>query len=62
MFTIDSLFCCVLTGWVVGDVAACSLGAAQASLDFARNYMTERKQFGKPLASFQVPPLEWETE
>ncbi|MEM8648603.1 MAG: acyl-CoA dehydrogenase family protein, partial [Pseudomonadota bacterium] len=36
------------------NIGACSLGAAQASLDHAIAYMHERKQFGKPLAAFQA--------
>ena len=36
------------------NIGACSLGGAGACLDFAKNYMTERKQFGKPLAAFQA--------
>ncbi|MFV0679101.1 acyl-CoA dehydrogenase family protein [Ottowia sp.] len=36
------------------NIATCSVGAAQGALDHARNYMHERKQFGKPLASFQA--------
>jgi len=36
------------------NIAACSLGAAQATLDHAQQYMLQRKQFGKPLASFQL--------
>ncbi len=36
------------------NIAACSIGAAQASLDQAISYMQERKQFGKPLAAFQA--------
>ncbi len=36
------------------NIAACSIGAAQASLDQAITYMQERKQFGKPLAAFQA--------
>ncbi|TKB55494.1 acyl-CoA dehydrogenase family protein [Ferrimonas aestuarii] len=35
------------------NIAACSLGTAQAALERAQQYMTERKQFGKPLAAFQ---------
>lgn len=36
------------------NIAACSLGAAQACLDHTRDYLRERKQFGKPLAEFQA--------
>lgn len=36
------------------NIAACSLGAAQGSLDAARRYMGERRQFGKKLAEFQA--------
>lgn len=36
------------------NIAACSLGAAQATLTHAQQYMQERKQFGKALASFQA--------
>jgi len=36
------------------NIAACSLGAAQGALDAARRYLHERKQFGKPLSSFQA--------
>ncbi|MEM8686036.1 MAG: acyl-CoA dehydrogenase family protein [Pseudomonadota bacterium] len=36
------------------NIGACSIGAAQASLDHAIAYMHERKQFGKPLAAFQA--------
>ena len=36
------------------NIAACSLGGARACLSHARNYMTERKQFGKKLAEFQA--------
>lgn len=36
------------------NIATCSVGAAQAALTLARNYMHERKQFGKELASFQA--------
>lgn len=36
------------------NIATCSIGAAQATLDHAQKYMQERKQFGKPLAAFQA--------
>lgn len=36
------------------NIAACSLGGAQACVDMALNYVTERKQFGKKLAEFQA--------
>ncbi len=36
------------------NIASCSLGAARQSLELARAYLQERKQFGKPLASFQA--------
>lgn len=36
------------------NIASCSVGAAQGALDAARQYMAEREQFGKPLASFQA--------
>ncbi|NNF78882.1 MAG: acyl-CoA dehydrogenase, partial [Rhizobiales bacterium] len=36
------------------NIGACSIGAAQASIDRAIDYMQERKQFGKPLAAFQA--------
>ncbi|VAW33590.1 Branched-chain acyl-CoA dehydrogenase [hydrothermal vent metagenome] len=36
------------------NIASCSLGTAQASLNHAQKYMLERKQFGKPLAAFQA--------
>jgi len=35
------------------NIGACSLGGAQQCLDLAVTYLKERKQFGKPLASFQ---------
>ncbi len=35
------------------NIGACSLGGAQECLDLSINYLKERKQFGKPLASFQ---------
>ena len=36
------------------NIAACSLGGAQAALDKAIAYMGERKAFGKTLAEFQA--------
>lgn len=36
------------------NIAACSLGAATACFDLAKNYMRERSQFGKRLADFQA--------
>src|SRR5699024_6447086 len=35
------------------SIAALGLGIAQASLDKALTYAKERKQFGKPISSFQ---------
>ena len=36
------------------NIAACSLGAAQAAMDIAVDYMGERKAFGKTLGQFQA--------
>ncbi|NND49312.1 MAG: acyl-CoA dehydrogenase [Rhizobiales bacterium] len=36
------------------NIAACSLGAAQACLDMALDYVRERSQFGRKLAEFQA--------
>ncbi|MGE0844858.1 MAG: isobutyryl-CoA dehydrogenase [Flavobacteriaceae bacterium] len=36
------------------NIAACSLGGAQAALDRTLGYMEERKQFGQPLSGFQA--------
>ncbi|MFL6626651.1 MAG: acyl-CoA dehydrogenase family protein [Burkholderiaceae bacterium] len=36
------------------NIAACSVGAAQAALDAARRHMTGRRQFGRALAEFQA--------
>lgn len=36
------------------NIATCSIGAAQATINHAQSYMHERKQFGKSLASFQA--------
>ena len=35
------------------NIAACSLGGAQAALDAALGYTAERKAFGKPVSEFQ---------
>ncbi|GAA0907463.1 acyl-CoA dehydrogenase [Streptomyces thermoalcalitolerans] len=34
-------------------IAAQALGIAQGALDYAKNYVKERRQFGKPIADFQ---------
>ncbi|MBL1109267.1 acyl-CoA dehydrogenase family protein [Streptomyces sp. 5-8] len=34
-------------------IAACAIGVAQAALDEAVRYATERRQFGRPIADFQ---------
>lgn len=36
------------------NIATCSIGTAQQALNEARQYMTERKQFGRTLAQFQA--------
>lgn len=36
------------------NIGACSLGGARASLEAAKQYMAERKQFGKSLDQFQA--------
>jgi hypothetical protein len=36
------------------NIGACSLGAGAASLDIALAHVTERRQFGRPLADFQA--------
>jgi len=36
------------------NIAACSLGGAQFSLDTARAYAASRKQFGRPISDFQA--------
>lgn len=35
------------------NIATCSLGTAQAALDAAQRYMSERKQFGQAIGEFQ---------
>ena len=35
------------------NIAACSLGGARLALETALDYVTSRKQFGKPIADFQ---------
>ena len=35
------------------NIGACSIGGARAALDAALGHVSERKQFGKPLAAFQ---------
>ncbi|BFU44669.1 acyl-CoA dehydrogenase family protein [Krasilnikovia sp. MM14-A1004] len=34
-------------------IAACSVGLAQAAVDYAASYAREREQFGRPIAEFQ---------
>src|SRR6201992_3916136 len=36
------------------NIGACSVGTARAAIEEAKQYVTERKQFGKPIADFQV--------
>lgn len=36
------------------NIAACSMGTAQAALERAQQYLHERQQFGRPLADFQA--------
>ncbi|WP_416886615.1 acyl-CoA dehydrogenase family protein [Marinospirillum sp.] len=36
------------------NIATCSIGAAQAALNLAAQYVQERQQFGQPLAEFQT--------
>jgi alkylation response protein AidB-like acyl-CoA dehydrogenase len=45
-----------LAGGRIG-VGSISLGIGQAAMDYARRYITEREQFGQPLANFQG--LQW---
>ena len=41
-----------LAGGRIG-IGSLALGVGLAALDFARNYITERQQFGQPIANFQ---------
>ena len=36
------------------NIGACSIGAAQASLEIARDHLLQREQFGRKLADFQA--------
>ncbi|MCF8468873.1 MAG: acyl-CoA dehydrogenase, partial [Sneathiella sp.] len=36
------------------NIGACSIGAARACLELAQGYTADRKQFGKPIGSFQA--------
>ena len=36
------------------NIGACSVGTARAALDEAKAYVSDRKQFGKPIAEFQA--------
>ena len=45
-----------LAGGRIG-IGSLALGVGLAAMDYARNYLTERQQFGKPLANFQG--LQW---
>ena len=36
------------------NIGACSVGTAQAALDEAKTYVSDRRQFGKPIAEFQA--------
>jgi alkylation response protein AidB-like acyl-CoA dehydrogenase len=36
------------------NIGACSVGTARAAIEEAKQYVTERKQFGRPIADFQV--------
>ncbi|CAI5492256.1 unnamed protein product, partial [Closterium sp. Naga37s-1] len=35
------------------NIGACSVGGAQFCLEYAQQYATDRKQFGKPITAFQ---------
>jgi alkylation response protein AidB-like acyl-CoA dehydrogenase len=45
-----------LAGGRIG-VGSLALGIGQAAMDYARDYLTQREQFGKPIAQFQG--LQW---
>ena len=45
-----------LAGGRIG-IGSLALGIGQAAMDYARTYMTERQQFGRPIADFQG--LQW---
>ncbi|QSX34934.1 acyl-CoA dehydrogenase family protein [Shewanella avicenniae] len=49
-------FCMAMKGLDGGriNIAACSLGTAQAAIEHSMEYMAERQQFGKPLSAFQA--------
>ena len=49
-------FRCAMSGLDGGriNIGACSLGSAWAALDKSRDYMHERKAFGRPIADFQA--------
>ena len=49
-------FCLAMKGLDGGriNIAACSLGTAQAALQRAQEYLQQRQQFGKPLSQFQA--------
>jgi len=36
------------------NIGACSLGGAQKCIDLTKEYVSQRKQFGAPLANLQV--------
>ena len=46
-----------LAGGRIG-IGSLALGVGLAAMDYARNYLLERKQFGQPLANFQG--LQWQ--